>query len=100
MFPTALAVDGLGGELYWADPGNESIGRAALRRLASRVVAGAADGVLEPYGLAIDAERRLLYWTDIARNAIYRTPIEHKDIERFVDLDARPADRAGERRFL
>jgi hypothetical protein len=72
--PQGLAIDWLGGEVYWADAGlsegNGAIQAGDLRGEHRRTILG---GLSRPFGVALDLVEKNVYWTDTVQGKIQRT---------------------------
>lgn len=77
--PQGLAVDAVGGKLYWSDSGtlSDKIQRANLDG------SDVEDLVLEAssWGLAVDVKEEKLYWTDANGGRIQRSSLDGSDVE-------------------
>ena len=60
--PAGVAVAGK--HVYWADAAASKIQRASLDGSGVQDVATAADGLVEPYAIAVDRSAGRIYWTD------------------------------------
>ena len=78
--------------VYWSDKDTQKIQR--LNPLTGEVedVLTAADGLLDPRGIAVDAPAQKLYWADQDRGAIYCSDLDGAGIEVVVDGLLSPAD--------
>jgi hypothetical protein len=74
--PLGIAVDGAGGNIYWAharglgDQVDGAIESADLDGQGRRVLLG---GLERPYDVALDVAAQNIYWTDMASGKIQRT---------------------------
>jgi hypothetical protein len=82
--PEAIALDVKGNKMYWAHSGEGRIQRAALDGSKVETV---VSGLTSPYGLDLDLDRRMVYWTDVTRIQraameipFGQTPANRKDI--------------------
>ena len=78
--------------LYWSDKDARKIQRRNPLTGQVEDVLTAADGLLDPRGIAIDAPAGRLYWADEDRRAIYRCDLEGNGIEVLVSGLLAPAD--------
>lgn len=81
-----LAIDEVGGHVYWTEFLNSRVVRSTLDGTERRRVASESDGVDAPAGIAFDPGRGDLYWADVGREAIVRAPATGIELE--VVLDA------------
>ncbi len=79
--PSGLALDLVGGKVYWADMGLRRISRANLD-------GSEPEPLLEHNGnvwnVALDVRRAKVYWTDERHNAIYRANFDGSEPALFV----------------
>lgn len=75
--PLGIAVDGIGGGVYWADAmsispagGHGAIRAADLNGHNQRTILG---GLNVPYGVALDLAESIVYWSDMDSGTIQRT---------------------------
>uniref|UniRef100_A0A7S2JPR4 SMP-30/Gluconolactonase/LRE-like region domain-containing protein n=3 Tax=Zooxanthella nutricula TaxID=1333877 RepID=A0A7S2JPR4_9DINO len=83
--PKGLAIDTVGGWLYWSDHSFKHLARLALsdagtsdESLAQIVV----PGLLSPSGIALDRSARHIYWTDEGSNTIGKARINEGNATR------------------
>ena len=61
-----VAVDSVGGKVYWADAHFNKVERANLDGSSREdVVTNSSDGVLVPFGVAVDPAGGKVYWTQV-----------------------------------
>jgi DNA-binding beta-propeller fold protein YncE len=86
-----VAVDPVGGHLYWTQKGQSDAGQGKLLRAGISLPAGETaaersdievlfEGLPEPIDLELDLDRRMLYWTDRGDpprgNSVNRAPMD------------------------
>ena len=80
--PIDLALDVVGGKMYWADHGTDKIQRANLD--GSRIEDIITSGLRYPVGLALDLTAGKMYWTDMELRSIRRASLDGSRIENLV----------------
>ena len=78
----SLAVDPLGGKLYWGARNSQKIQRANLD--GTGVEDLVTTGVLAPYGLSLDLGAGKMYWTDRDAGNIQRANLDGSGVEELV----------------
>lgn len=78
--------------LYWSDKDARKIQR--LNPVTGQVedILTAADGLLDPRGIALDAPAGKLYWADEDQGAIFCANLDGSDIKTLIDGLMAPAD--------
>ncbi|KAM4794631.1 prolow-density lipoprotein receptor-related protein 1 [Rhinophrynus dorsalis] len=66
--PDGLAVDWVGGNLYWCDKGRDTIEVSKLNGAYRTVLV--STGLREPRALVVDVQHGYLYWTDWGDNSL------------------------------
>eukprot|EP00079_Xenopus_tropicalis_P012610 XP_002939758.2 PREDICTED: prolow-density lipoprotein receptor-related protein 1 [Xenopus tropicalis] len=66
--PDGLAVDWVGGNLYWCDKGRDTIEVSKLNGAYRTVLVNS--GLREPRALVVDVQHGFLYWTDWGDNSL------------------------------
>ncbi|XP_075055508.1 prolow-density lipoprotein receptor-related protein 1 [Mixophyes fleayi] len=66
--PDGLAVDWVGGNLYWCDKGRDTIEVSKLNGAYRTVLVNS--GLREPRALVVDVQHGYLYWTDWGDNSL------------------------------
>ena len=61
-YPSGLAIDSVGKQIFWAEPVKGSIHRAKWDGSDSRSIG--LEGTYKPTSLAIDSKSKRIYWTD------------------------------------
>ncbi|MEQ1745359.1 MAG: hypothetical protein ABMA02_08035 [Saprospiraceae bacterium] len=76
-FPVRLAVDRSRGKIIWADDAQHRIEQANFDG-SDREIFYQGNDLERPYGLLVDWENDLLYWTDYGEDAVKRAGIQDK----------------------
>jgi hypothetical protein len=84
----------LTGVVYWTDKDRGLIQRRFLAGGPAVTLLAGAQGLQQPYGLAIDRLRNRLYWADADTRAIYGARLDGSDIKVLVSGLTFPADLA------
>ena len=89
--PTGLALDVVGGKMYWTDRGTLKIQRANLEIPAGETASTRTDvddlvttGLIEPAGIALDVAGGRMYWTDFGTDNIQRGNLDGSTVEALV----------------
>jgi len=88
--PARVALDPVGGKVYWSDPGQKAIYRANLDGSDAEKI---YTGVAAPSGLALDVAGGKMYWTDPTADKIQRANLDGSGVE---DLIATGLNTPGE----
>ena len=78
--------------LYWSDKDAQKIQRWNPLSKAVEDVLTAADGLVDPRGIALDVPAQRLYWADAQLGAIYCSDLDGEGVESLVDDLMAPAD--------
>jgi sugar lactone lactonase YvrE len=96
-----VAVDPVGGHLYWTQKGPSDAGLGKILRAGIELPAGESaaergdfevlfDGLPEPIDLQLDLTRRMLYWTDRGDpprgNSVNRSPVDAPEGQRTPEI--------------
>ena len=73
--PYGITIDYEFQRVYWTDNDEDNIEFSDYFGNGRTIVAGAADGVIDPFAVTIYGD--LLYWTDWEENAVYGTHKVH-----------------------
>lgn len=73
--PYGITIDYGPQRIYWADNDNDRIEFSDYFGNGRTVVVGAADGVVDPFGVTLYGN--LLYWTDWEHNGVFGTHKVH-----------------------
>jgi DNA-binding beta-propeller fold protein YncE len=82
-----IAIDPVGGKLYWTQKGPDNGGQGAIKRANLELPEGQDPAhrtdievlfakLPEPIDLDLDLDNRLLYWTDRGDNTVSRAPLD------------------------
>ena len=84
--PYGITIDYGSQRIYWADNNEDRIEFSYYDGTGRTVLVGAAQGVVDPFGLTIYQD--LLYWTDWQYNGVYGTHKVHgtNPIGNFTDV--------------
>ena len=82
--PRGVAVDALGGKIYWSDQDTRWIWRANLDGSDSEAVITAR--LIRPVAIALDLGRGQIYWTDAGSNKIQRANLDGSRVETLVSI--------------
>ena len=82
--PSGIAVDKIGGKIYWTDALNSKIQRANMDGTVIEDVV--SSGTLEPIGMALDLVNRHIYWTDRLANLIKRANLDGTNVQNIISL--------------
>ena len=80
-YPLRVAVDAVGGKIYWTDSKTNKIQRA---NFDGTNVKDIVTGLINPYGIAVDATSRKIYWADGNTDKIQRANFDGTDVEDIV----------------
>ena len=80
--PFGIALDVVGGKMYWTDNGTEKIQRANLD--GSNIEDLVTQGLEYPLDIALDVEGGKMYWTDSGTDKIQRANLDGSNIEDLV----------------
>lgn len=73
ILPDGIAIDTLGGKMYWTDPNNNKIQRANLD--GSAIEDLVTTSISYPRAIALDVTAGKMYWTDRGLQGIYRADL-------------------------
>ena len=82
VVPYGIALDVVGGKMYWTDIGRDKIQRANLD--GSHIEDLVTQGLWAPGGLALDVVGGKMYWTDWGTDKIQRANLDGSHIEDLV----------------
>jgi DNA-binding beta-propeller fold protein YncE len=74
--PQGIAVDPVGGMMYWANPTAGTISRANLNGTGATTILNSGNGLGSPTYLFLDTGNNFIYWSDPANNAIGRARLD------------------------
>ncbi len=72
-FATSVAVDALGGLVYWTDNGTDTVNRAALDGSGRTVLHTTQDSSANPRALALDVAAQVMFWAE--GTSLLRAPL-------------------------
>ncbi len=81
-YPVGLALDLMGGKMYWTDMERDRIRRANLD--GSNVEDLVTTGLSTPRGLALDVAKGKMYWADQGTDKIHRADLDGSNIQDLV----------------
>ncbi|MBI1927940.1 T9SS type A sorting domain-containing protein [Candidatus Poribacteria bacterium] len=84
--PQFIAVDPVGGKIYWMDTYTDKIQRANLD--GTNVQDLVTTGLSNPAGIAVDASGGKMYWTDINTQKIQRANLDGTNVQGLVTTGA------------
>jgi hypothetical protein len=76
--PIRIAIDPIGGKMYWSDQGADAIYRANLDGSSPQVL---VTGLATPTGVALDLLRGKLYWAEQTSKKIQRSNLDGSNVE-------------------
>ena len=83
LSPNDVAVDTVGGLIYWTEIDGDRIGRANLDGTNKTFLVSTGAGTA-PAGLALDTANGFMYWTDVAQGLIMRSDINGGSVTQLI----------------